>query len=61
MTTFILLFGLSFLVILLVVGAMGIGVLSGREPIRGSCGGLNNGRCGVCGRDAAERGCEADR
>lgn len=39
---------LSFLVIVLAILAMGIGVMAGREPIRGSCGGLNGGPCELC-------------
>ena len=39
---------LSFLVIVLAILAMGIGVIAGREPIRGSCGGVNGGRCELC-------------
>lgn len=39
---------LSFLVIVLAILAMGIGVLAGREPIRGSCGGVNGGPCELC-------------
>lgn len=39
---------LSFVVILAVIAAMGIGVMNGRRAISGSCGGLNNGRCELC-------------
>ena len=39
---------LSFILILAVILAMSIGVLNGRKPISGSCGGLNNGRCELC-------------
>ncbi len=45
----------SFLVLLLVVAGMAIGVIFGREPIKGSCGGLNNAgvdsSCELCGGD----------
>ncbi|EPC03485.1 hypothetical protein L861_18270 [Litchfieldella anticariensis FP35 = DSM 16096] len=38
---------------LLIVGAMAIGIIMGRKPIAGSCGGLNNlglkEGCEVCG------------
>lgn len=42
--------------ILIVIVAMAVGVLNGREPIKGSCGGLNrlglrDGECPVCGDD----------
>ena len=39
---------LSFLVMALVIAAMGIGVFAGRKPIKGSCGGLNGGGCEIC-------------
>lgn len=43
---------LSFVAIALVFGALSIGVIMGRKPIQGSCGGLSNqqgGSCDVCG------------
>lgn len=50
-------FLLSFFVILLVIGGMAIGVAAGREPIRGSCGGVGGGGCELCsGRCRRERG-----
>ena len=39
---------LTFAVLLAVIGAMAIGVINGRRPISGSCGGLNGGRCELC-------------
>ncbi|WP_048307742.1 (Na+)-NQR maturation NqrM [Halomonas sp. PR-M31] len=49
MTLWILVLGFM----LLVIGAMSIGVLMGRKPIAGSCGGLNNlglkDGCDICG------------
>ena len=39
---------LTFAVMLAVIGAMAIGVLNGRAPISGSCGGLNGGKCELC-------------
>ena len=39
---------LSFVVVALAVTAMAIGVMAGRTPIKGSCGGLNNGACELC-------------
>lgn len=39
---------LSFAIILAVVAMMAIGVIRGRAPIRGSCGGLNGGGCELC-------------
>jgi hypothetical protein len=47
---------LAFVVMLVVVAAMAIGVLLGRRPIEGSCGGmarLGLGECEVCGGDPA--------
>ena len=45
----------SFLLLMVVVLVMSIGVLYGRAPISGSCGGLNNigvgGACEICGGD----------
>lgn len=44
---------LTFLLMLGVVAAMAIGVLMGRKPIAGSCGGLRNlgadMQCDICG------------
>lgn len=39
---------LTFTVLLTVIAAMAIGVLNGRKPISGSCGGLNSGGCELC-------------
>lgn len=41
------------------VGIMGIGVVMGRRPISGSCGGIGringrNGECAICGDDPQE-------
>ncbi len=48
-------FLLSLLVVALVIAGMAIGVLLGRAPIKGSCGGLGalgvSGACEVCGGD----------
>ena len=52
---------LAFLFMLLVVAAMSIGVIFGRQPIKGSCGGLAQlglGSCEICGGDPAR--CEAE-
>lgn len=50
LTTFLV----SLVVILLAIVLMAVGVMAGREPIKGSCGGLNklglrDGDCPVCG------------
>ena len=46
-------FLLSFIILLAVLAGMAIGVIKGRAPISGSCGGLNNlgidGACEICG------------
>ena len=49
MTTFIA----TFVILLLIVAGMAIGVIMGRKPISGTCGGLNNGdsSCQLCGGD----------
>jgi hypothetical protein len=39
---------LSFIVFAAVIAAMGIGVMAGRKPIKGSCGGLNGRSCELC-------------
>lgn len=45
----------TFLVMLLVVTAMAVGVLLGRKPIEGSCGGMSalgmETACDICGGD----------
>ncbi len=51
-----------FLIMLALVAAMSIGVILGRKPIAGTCGGLNmmgaDGSCDICGGDPAR--CEAE-
>ena len=51
-------FVLSFLILCLLVLAMAVGVLRGRAPIAGTCGGLNNlvgtGSCELCGGDMSK-------
>lgn len=60
MNILLLTMGFSFVLILLVIGAMAIGVASGRGAIRGSCGGLNAGACELCGGEAPpDRPCGA--
>lgn len=48
---------LAFLVMLLIVLAMAVGVLFGRKPISGSCGGMRalgmDVECEICGGDPA--------
>ena len=45
----------SFLIMLAVVAGMSIGVINGRRPIKGSCGGLNGGRCELCSNSECPR------
>ncbi len=33
----------SFVVLVCVIAAMAVGVMAGRKPIKGTCGGLNSG------------------
>ena len=44
-----------FLVLLCCVAGMAVGVMAGRKPIAGSCGGIANlgieKSCGICGND----------
>jgi hypothetical protein len=48
-------FVISFLIFGLVVAAMAVGVLAGRAPIKGSCGGVGalgiDNTCELCGGD----------
>lgn len=49
MTSFLI----TFLVMTVVIVIMSVGVLFGRKPVQGSCGGLNNidgmNECEICG------------
>ena len=55
---------ITFVVLLSIVGAMSVGVLMGRKPISGSCGGLANagvgGPCEICGGDMSKCDAESD-
>jgi len=47
----------SFLVMLAVIAGMSIGVIYGRKPIKGSCGGVNGSRCELCsGNECRNKG-----
>jgi hypothetical protein len=46
---------LSFIVIVTVVTAMAVGVMAGRQPIKGSCGGLNGRGCELCSGSCKRR------
>ncbi len=49
-------FLVSVLVFALVIAGMAVGVMAGRAPIKGSCGGIGalgiDKACGICGGDA---------
>lgn len=49
---------ISFLLIATVVLIMSVGVIMGRKPVQGSCGGLNNlsgmDECELCGGSASK-------
>ena len=55
-------FFLSFVILMTIVARMAVGVMRGRTPISGSCGGLNNlgvdGACEICGGNPAK--CEQE-
>ena len=55
-------FLLSFVILMTIVAIMAVGVMRGRAPISGTCGGLNNlgadGSCEICGGDPAK--CEQE-
>ncbi len=48
-------FLITFLLMTIITIAMAVGVLAGRKPLQGSCGGLNKidglGECEICGGD----------
>lgn len=50
-----MIFLISFLVFALILAAMAVGVIAGREPIKGSCGGIGalgvDQSCEICGGD----------
>ncbi|MDH4048089.1 MAG: DUF539 domain-containing protein [Gammaproteobacteria bacterium] len=52
--TVIATFLLAFAILFVVIVGMAIGVLNGRRPISGSCGGLNGGRCDLCSGSCVE-------
>ncbi|MAD46388.1 MAG: ApbE family protein [Oceanospirillaceae bacterium] len=58
MTTILVAFG----VMLAIIAAMAVGVIFGRKPISGSCGGMSaigmDSACDVCGGDKAK--CEKE-
>lgn len=67
MTIFVISLVVSFIVLACVIAAMAIGVINGRQAIKGSCGGVwasgslgsnggpaSDGSCPYCGSDGTE-------
>jgi len=56
-------FLLALLFLITIVAAMSVGVMGGRAPITGTCGGLNNlsvdAECEICGGNPGR--CQASR
>jgi hypothetical protein len=53
----VLVYVLSFIAFALALSGLGVGLITGRGGIRGTCGGLNGpGGCGACGRGAEGEG-----
>jgi hypothetical protein len=54
MTTLIL----TFIIVLTIITLMSLGVIFGRQPIKGSCGGIKalgaNAECELCGGDISK-------
>jgi len=54
---------LTFVALLVIIGAMSIGVVMGRKPIAGSCGGMSalgmETACDICGGDKGR--CEKEQ
>ena len=50
-----MIFLISFIVFAVILAAMAVGVIAGREPIKGSCGGIGalgiDQSCEICGGD----------
>lgn len=57
-------FAIALVVMLVIVAAMAVGVMMGRAPLKGSCGGVGaalgepNYSCEICGGDPAK--CDAE-
>ncbi len=46
---------LAFIIISALLALMSIGVIAGRNPIKGSCGGLNGQGCELCSGECRDR------
>lgn len=57
-----MIFLISFAVFAMIIAAMAVGVMAGRAPIKGSCGGIGalgiDQSCEICGGDTQR--CEAE-
>lgn len=57
-----MIFLVSFVAFALIMAAMAVGVIAGREPIKGSCGGVGalgiDQKCDLCGGDPVR--CESE-
>ncbi len=51
----------SFVIIALAVAAMAVGVVFGRAPIRGSCGGIAGEGCAACSGQCESRAAEPEK
>jgi len=60
MTTLLLAFG----AMLIIIGGMAVGVMFGRQPIKGSCGGMSavgiDAECEICGGNPARCDAQSD-
>jgi hypothetical protein len=58
----VLIFVVSFVVFAVIMAGMAVGVMAGREPIKGSCGGIGklgiDQKCEICGGDPVR--CETE-
>lgn len=55
MTTLLVTVLLSFVIILFLIAAMGVGTMAGRSELRGSCGRIDNVGCDICGTDNRDK------
>lgn len=57
-----MIFVVSFIAFAVIMAAMAVGVIAGREPIKGSCGGVGalgiDQKCDLCGGDPVR--CESE-
>jgi hypothetical protein len=51
---------LAFVVIGVTIALMSVGVIAGRKPIKGSCGGLNGRGCELCSGNCRDRPTQDD-